>query len=470
MSTTSDTQRSRGRGRGRGGRGRTTSGRDGKWNTGRGSQKTTPTTGKFKGNCVELSGYVFDCADYRQADKYVTNIKRIAEYIGTEYKQGGDIRSTIENEAPLTVPVPLEPALIGEAEELTTSQKLIFKGQIDQYIRREAILQENMQKAYSLVLGQCTELLRAKLKQSNEWTAVSSAFDVLGLTKLIKSIVFKFDDQKFLPVSLHQAKQNFYSMRQGTLTNAEYLEKFNNLVDIASSYDGEILDAAVLEYTRLKTYPGTDPGDQKDDEMATIRITAKEVCLATAFILQCDRRRYGKLLEELENDFTKGHNNYPSDMVKAYQLLNEYKQWRPASAPQSEGIAFAQKGKQENSKDWAADKTCFECGEKGHIKPNCPQLKKKKGDKDKDEDDSDDADKLAATKKRKDKEKKMKTFMQKMAEEAEAEEDAEDEISLCTIDQGKLKKINKVQLKNMLLLDNQSTVDLFCNKLILLLD
>jgi hypothetical protein len=97
-----------------------------------------------------------------------------------------------------------------------------------------------------------------------------------------------------------------------------------------------------------------------------------DLCLATAFILQCDRRRFGKLLEELENDFTKGHNNYPSDMVKAYQLLNEYKQWRPErTAPQSEGVAFAQKSKHDNSgKDWAADKTCYLCGEKGHIKPN----------------------------------------------------------------------------------------------------
>jgi hypothetical protein len=91
-----------------------------------------------------------------------------------------------------------------------------------------------MQKAYSLVLGLCTELLRAKLKQSNGWAQVSTTFDVLGLIRHIKLIIFKFEDQKFLPVSLHQAKLNFYSLRQGPMTNAEYLEKFTNLVDIAS--------------------------------------------------------------------------------------------------------------------------------------------------------------------------------------------------------------------------------------------
>jgi hypothetical protein len=157
MSLTPDTQRSRGRGGGRAGRASGRGGRQGRGNcSGRGSQRTTPNAGKFKGNCAELSGYVFDCADYRQADKYVTNMKRIAEYLGAEYKQGGDIRSTVENEQALPIPIPAEPELVGTATVLTTAQTLIFKGEINEYIKRQATLQENMQKAYSLVLGQCT--------------------------------------------------------------------------------------------------------------------------------------------------------------------------------------------------------------------------------------------------------------------------------------------------------------------------
>ena len=51
--------------------------------------------------------------------------------------------------------------------------------------------------------------------------------------------------------------------------------------------------------------------------------------LACAFISQADPKRYGRLKEELENDYTKGTDSYPHDMVKAYQLLNEYKHWTP---------------------------------------------------------------------------------------------------------------------------------------------
>ena len=46
-----------------------------------------------------------------------------------------------------------------------------------------------------------------------------------------------------------------------------------------------------------------------------------------AFLCQSDIKRYGRLLEELENDFTKGNSNYPTDLVTAYRMISEYKNW-----------------------------------------------------------------------------------------------------------------------------------------------
>ena len=99
-------------------------------------------------------------------------------------------------------------------------------------MKRRSTLDENVQKSYSLVLGKCTDLLKIKLKQSNEWNTASTTYDVLILIRIIRTITFKFDEQKYLPLALHQAKANFYNIRQGSLSNAEYLEKFNNVVDI----------------------------------------------------------------------------------------------------------------------------------------------------------------------------------------------------------------------------------------------
>jgi hypothetical protein len=98
---------------------------------------------------------------------------------------------------------------------------------------------------------------------------------------------------------------------------------------------------------------------------------------------QSDRRRYGKLLEELENDYTKGNDDYPQTLVKAYHLLCEYKHYQPKFVPSdsSSSVAFVQKNKSmsrtsEKVKDdsWILKATCHECGEIGHIRPQCPLI------------------------------------------------------------------------------------------------
>ena len=95
--------RGAGKGAGRGGRGdcsnRTRSGQIQ-------NQTSRPVSKKFKGNSSDLEGYIFDCSDSRQADTYITAIKRIAEYVGAEFKYGGDIRSSIENSKRFEIPMP----------------------------------------------------------------------------------------------------------------------------------------------------------------------------------------------------------------------------------------------------------------------------------------------------------------------------------------------------------------------------
>ena len=76
------------------------------------NQKSIPVTQKFKGDSSDLEGYIFDCNGSRQADKYITAIKRIAEYVGAEFKYVGDIRSSIENSKRFKIPMPTSPAIM----------------------------------------------------------------------------------------------------------------------------------------------------------------------------------------------------------------------------------------------------------------------------------------------------------------------------------------------------------------------
>ena len=118
----------------------------------------------------------------------------------------------------------------------------IFDQEINIYMKRRSTLDENLQLSYSLVLGQCTDLLKSELKHSNKWNDASTTYDILILIKIVRTIAFKFEEQNYLPLALHQEKANFYHIRQGSLSNAEYLEKFKNVVDIATAYNRQLCD------------------------------------------------------------------------------------------------------------------------------------------------------------------------------------------------------------------------------------
>ena len=47
--------------------------------------------------------------------------------------------------------------------------------------------------------------------------------------------------------------------------------------------------------------------------------------LYTVFLQQSDWLKYSKFNEDLENDYTKGNDNYPREVTKTYQLFNDYK-------------------------------------------------------------------------------------------------------------------------------------------------
>ena len=154
---------------------------------------------------------------------------------GQNSKYGVDTRSSIEDSKRFEIPMPTAPG-----DNDTALLKMILNRKIDIYVKLDSILDENLQKAYSLIHGQCTKLLKSKLKTSANLETVSSQYDMLGFLEAIKTIKYKFEDQKYIPLSLHHAKRNFYAFRQRNSSNLDYFDIFMNLVDMAESYDAKL--------------------------------------------------------------------------------------------------------------------------------------------------------------------------------------------------------------------------------------
>ena len=71
-------------------------------------------------------------------------------------------------------------------------------------------LRINLITSYGLVLVQCTNYLRSRLKGQEKWEAASNERDLLGLLKSIKSLFYKYHkDAEYNHVSYHMVLRRF---------------------------------------------------------------------------------------------------------------------------------------------------------------------------------------------------------------------------------------------------------------------
>jgi hypothetical protein len=116
-----------------------------------------------------------------------------------------DTRLSIENLRLIVIPAPADTPAEANRTELK-----IWGKRVDKFVRRETQLEENMKTAYTLVWGQCSDMMRQRIETYNVYSEISTTGDVIALLKIIKGINFNFQSQKHVPVSLHEAKKSLY--------------------------------------------------------------------------------------------------------------------------------------------------------------------------------------------------------------------------------------------------------------------
>jgi hypothetical protein len=103
-------------------------------------------------------------------------------------------------------------------------------------------------------------------------------------------------------------------------------------------------------------------------------VKAKNRAKGILFLLRSDKHLYGKLVEELANDYNKGRDSYPSSVVEAYELMlhDVRDDSRRGLAPGNSGVSFYNNGNvqltgtntQPNNRP---DITCHRYNRTGHF-------------------------------------------------------------------------------------------------------
>jgi Reverse transcriptase (RNA-dependent DNA polymerase)/Zinc knuckle len=400
---------------------------------------------KFEGRCDDLKGHIYDYANPRQAaDQYTKTTREICEYVGRTYKYGADTKSALEN---LAVPTLAPPA--DHADKANRAEIRLWEKRIDEFVKKEIAIEENLKTAFSLVYGQCTDELRAKLESRPNHAAIEAASDSIGLLKNIRTVMFQFQSQRYGPLALHEAKRRFYLYTQDKNTSCQqYYETFRNNVEVIEYCGGAMgTDPTIVDNELLLMGSMREIAD--DDQVEAATAAARDRVLACAFLFGSDKVRYGKLLEDLENGFTQGNDVYPATLQQAYTLLVHWKQ-DPRNVVRliggvHDGVAFANVGSDGSERTQGGGSggrgggrrlpTCYRCNEQGHLARDCPAERAASSGREEGNGD------LTAT----------QLLMQGVEELA-----VEESFQFAQID-GRLPD-------SWILLDNQSTVNIFRNK------
>ena len=330
-----------------------------------GARGFAPRTPKFEGKCPDLKGHIYDASDSRQSDQYMKTTREIAEYVGRTYKYGGDVRLAVETLTIPTFPVPTDPAAGASRTDIRIWEKLV-----DEHVKRLSHLTENIKTLYSLVWGQCSDVMRQKIEAHATYAAIYNSGDGLGLLRALKTTAFHFQGQKYIGHSVQEALKRYYNCAQGKFaTTQSYMEHFQNTLDVVVHCGGTIAGNPGMEDSIIAER-GLTLVDLTAAVRADIKADAVARTTAVAFLLGCDRARYGRLIDDLENDFLQGRNHYPMTLVAAYNLVTNWKQenrfWR---TPVADGVAFA------NVEKDISNITCHKCKKKGHYANKCPERK-----------------------------------------------------------------------------------------------
>ena len=116
-----------------------------------------------------------------------------------------------------------------------------------------------------------------------------------------------------------------------------------------------------------------------DEQMKTAKATAQDKLLGVAYLMCSDKHRFGKMVEDIDNAYLVGRDEYPKSVNDAYYRIcnwsNDQKNFVTMGST-NDGLSFAQAttgvnsgGKKSRDKSTVV---CHRCKELGHFSYECP--------------------------------------------------------------------------------------------------
>ena len=256
-----------------------------------------------------MNGHVFQChSESADAKQFSVTLEKLQHYVFKNFKNPTDIGGIFKDFTIPAVPRPVKPTAPSDTTDLVAVADheidlSIFSEDVKEYVKRRNVLSENVKKLYSVIWGQCSMPMRAKLGAIADFAATEDDKNSADLLREVKGISYEYDGHRNPYLALDDAKTKFYKYYQKENdTNVSHFNTFRALAEVVEHHGGNIgNDDALVNLEIKKLLPHDDISTVGDDKLTLFRAISRSKALAIGFVKRSDRARYGDLIDDLEN-------------------------------------------------------------------------------------------------------------------------------------------------------------------------
>lgn len=408
--------------------------------SGKQSTKGNNDNGKSKGKAKKsLSDYVYDLGSVTQASDYEETTKFILNHITKTYSYGRDMYEELVKLKKIDIDqwMPQLMAATGDdAAELarkTRQNELVFSKALERYEKRLLGYELNRTKVYSLLWEQCSLSMQRKIENRKDFQD-DILMDPIALMKAIKEHSLNFQDKRYDMTIVDESLKTFVNMKQGDKEHdADYASRFRTAKEVFESHLGARPLCLSKICKKVVNDVESDTGSKPTEaEQEVILDDAYERYVAYLYITNSAEKKYKGFKKFLADQYALGNNLYPQKFEEAKDVLDnrsvetEDKEDKKDVDPEAKLVFAQMQGK------------CYVCGATDHKHWQCPDKNKPKL------------------------EWAVNQFSVSVEKDGEDASSGAEEPRLHWA--GVQVKRSKENMKDWILLDNQSSETVFCNK------
>jgi len=246
---------------------------------------------------------------------YSRTIERLGLYVSTCFKNGSNMKKCHMKEKLV------KPAIPVLADNHTVHKKRVWDHRIQGILKTEQMLDSILCNLFAVLMSLCDSETKRQLESMAEYKALEEDLDTIGLLKAIKRLVYMGGMNKLNPRhNRAMAHMNLMNLLQ---------EKFQDIQEFRDQY--KVCNELGLCFGRcendakavLSKKGVTDPTQEQLNKELDIM---EQEHHAIIFMYKVDKYKYGKLLEQMENDMVqKKKDPFPKTIGKACDILAGWK-------------------------------------------------------------------------------------------------------------------------------------------------